>query len=99
MRRSRKKIRAKSLMSPSNALMLEPWFLPRRIAYGIRALIPAYYKHRMRHFFEDYGCLVCMGDREYLSNGMCRNCYNKTCSRIRASMRHRKDDRPSRSLD
>ena len=40
-------------------IFLQPWFLPLKTASEIRALLPADHRHKMRFYFEDYGCLKC----------------------------------------
>ena len=56
-------------------VFLQPWFMPLRTAFAIRDLIPANHRHKMRAYFDDYGCLKC-GKTEvrYGSNAMCRVC-------------------------
>ena len=40
-------------------IFLQPWFLPWKTASSIRTLLPADHRHKMRFYFEDYGCLKC----------------------------------------
>lgn len=71
-------------------ILLEPWFLPKGASYSIRALLPDNYWLRMRHYFEDYGCLRC-GRRKamYAANGMCQRCRGLVGSRTLRSMKKR----------
>jgi hypothetical protein len=56
-------------------IFLQPWFLPQRTAAKIRYIIPADHRHKMRFYFEDYGCTSCGKKRvQYGSNGMCKPC-------------------------
>lgn len=56
-------------------VLLEPWFLPKKVAASIQHLLPQDYRRRMSYFFEDYGCLRChRKDVPYGANGMCNNC-------------------------
>jgi hypothetical protein len=56
-------------------IFIQPWFLPQRTACKIRDLIPDDHRHKMRFYFEDYGCLHCGKKRlPYGSNGMCKGC-------------------------
>jgi hypothetical protein len=56
-------------------IFLQPWFMPQRTAYRIRDLLPDAHRHKMRYYFDDYGCLQC-GKKQvrYGSNGMCKLC-------------------------
>jgi hypothetical protein len=56
-------------------IFLQPWFIPRHIYLEIRKLLPNIHLMKMRHYFEDYGCLKC-GDRRviYGANGLCERC-------------------------
>lgn len=40
-------------------VFLQPWFLPRDLAFAIRRMLPPEHRHRMRFFFDDYGCMRC----------------------------------------
>jgi len=56
-------------------VFLQPWFVPQETALAIRALVPEEQRHKMRFYFEDYGCLSCNKKRiQYGSNGMCKAC-------------------------
>lgn len=75
-------------------LLLQPWFLPKRIALGITKLVPPDYRKRMRDYFIDFGCLRCgHTDRIYGANGMCEPCKNLTYARVVASGNRRLRDR------
>ena len=56
-------------------VFMQPWFLPRELALAIRDILPPEHRHKMRYYFEDYGCLSC-GKKNvpYGSNAMCRRC-------------------------
>ena len=56
-------------------IFLQPWFLPREKAFAIRRILPPEYRHRMKFYFDDYGCMKC-GKRDvtYGSNGLCKIC-------------------------
>jgi hypothetical protein len=67
-------------------LLLQPWFLPKKIALGITKLVPPDYRKRMRDCFIDFGCLRCgHTDRIYGANGMCAPCQSVTYARVVAS--------------
>jgi len=70
-------------------VLLQPWFLPKRIAEAIRGIVPNSFRAKMRYYFEDYGCMVCEREFLYHSNGMCMSCYRKVLSRLRKSVRRR----------
>ena len=56
-------------------IFLQPWFLPRDLALAIRHMLPPEYRHRMRFFFDDNGCMRCgTTTAAYGSNGFCKPC-------------------------
>src|ERR1700678_1417605 len=56
-------------------LALQPWFLPRSVAWQIRKILPSVHLAKMRYYFDDHGCLRCeRPDFLYGSDGMCENC-------------------------
>ena len=56
-------------------VFLQPWFLPRDLAFAIRRMLPPEHRHRMRFFFDDYGCMRCgTKDAPYGSNALCKLC-------------------------
>lgn len=71
--KNRRKRRPKKINTGD--LLLEPWFLPKRIAQAIRGLLPPDYRRRLHDAFDDYGCLRCGRTRiPYGSHGMCEKC-------------------------
>jgi hypothetical protein len=70
-------------------ILLQPWFLPRRVSFAIHTMVPVDFYKKMRYVFDDYGCLVCGRESGYHSNGMCVNCHARTCKRILFSLRRR----------
>jgi hypothetical protein len=71
----------------SETVLLQPWFLPQRIAFAMHSLVPVGFWLKMRHVFEDYGCLLCETDTDYHSNGMCGRCYQRTREKVIQSAR------------
>ena len=71
-------------------IFLQPWFLPWKTASEIRALLPADHRHKMRFYFEDYGCLKCgkKGAR-YGSNAMCKICVQRVKLRFLWAIKRR----------
>ena len=56
-------------------IFLQPWFLPRETAFAIRRILPPEHRHKMKFYFEDYGCLRCRQKNAiYGSNALCKNC-------------------------
>lgn len=80
-------------------VLLQPWFLPKRIADAIRAIVPISYRSRMRYYFEDYGCMICGKESIYHSNGMCLRCFKTVLSRIKKSVARRSPSKPQPRLD
>lgn len=68
-------------------VLLQPWFLPARVASAIHSVIPPDFRDKMRHFFDDYGCIICERECAYHSNGMCARCYTRTRQRLLASVK------------
>jgi hypothetical protein len=82
-----------------NKVLLQPWFLPKRAANAIRSIVPPDFWKKMRHLFDDYGCIICERRSEYLGNGMCRRCYTLVRARLVASVKRRKQSNPHERLD
>jgi len=80
-------------------LVMQPWFLPHRVAFAIRSLSPPDYRHKMRHFFDDYGCMICKQDHDYGSNGMCRRCCMAVRKRLARSVRMHSRHKSKRRFD
>lgn len=80
-------------------ILLQPWFLPKRVADAIRGIVPAAFHSKMRYYFEDYGCMICGQETIHHSNGMCHTCYRKVLSRVRSSVKRRACRKPDKRLD
>lgn len=89
----------KSRHFSSDELVLQPWFLPQRAAFAIRGLAPPDYRHKMHHFFDDYGCMICKKDHSYGSNGMCVTCYMNVLKKLARSVRVRSKPKSQRRFD
>ncbi len=71
-------------------IFLQPWFLPLKASSAIRALLPAEHRHKMRFYFEDYGCLKCGKKKvRYGSNAMCKTCVQQVKLRFFWAMKRR----------
>lgn len=71
-------------------IFLQPWFLPRRTAFAIKRLLPLEHRHRMRFFFDDYGCLKCEKKGvTYGSNGLCKACMQQIKLRLFLAVKRR----------
>jgi hypothetical protein len=54
---------------------LQPWFLPKPLAWKIRSMLPHEYRRKMRYYFDDFGCIKCgRKTARYGFNGFCRVC-------------------------
>ncbi|HLZ52490.1 MAG TPA: hypothetical protein VKP61_17200 [Candidatus Acidoferrum sp.] len=71
-------------------VFMQPWFVPKDVYLAIRRIIPNIHLMKMRHYFDDYGCLKC-GETEtiYGSSGLCHACNVVVRSRIMASLKKR----------
>ncbi len=83
----------------ADKVLLQPWFLPQRIAFAIHDLVPHSYWNKMRYFFDDYGCMICGRDFEYHSNGMCRSCCQKISKKLAQSVKRHSKARLSPRVD
>ncbi len=71
-------------------VFLQPWFLPQQTAFAIRNLLPAEHRHKMRHYFDDYGCLKCGKTAvRYGSNAMCKICVQQVKLKMLFAMKRR----------
>jgi hypothetical protein len=78
-------------------LILQPWFLPKRVARNVWALVPPDYRKRLHDYFDDYGCMRCNRlDVAYRSNAMCDKCMMLVYHRLQQSINRRSADRPPR---
>ena len=80
-------------------VLLQPWFLPQRIATAIQGMVPNGFRAKMRYYFEDYGCMICEREVFYHSNGMCMPCYQKVLARLKKTVRRHARARPEQRLD
>ena len=87
--RKSKTVRKEPRRLPSDEMLFQPWFLSKRVQLAIRSLVPPSYWKRMRDFFDDYGCMICGTDQNYLSNGMCNPCNAKVRRGLLSSARRR----------
>lgn len=56
-------------------VFLQPWFVSRETAFAIRRMLPPEHRHKMKFFFDDYGCMRCKKKSvTYGSNGLCKLC-------------------------
>lgn len=65
-----------SYSSLEREVLLQPWFLPKRVAHAIHKLLPPASWKKMGNFFDDYGCMICATETGYHSNGMCKRCFD-----------------------
>lgn len=91
------KTSAMSHAAMAERILLQPWFLPRRIAFAIHALVPFDFWRKMKNVFDDYCCLICGTEVDYHSNGMCGLCNSRTRKKILYSARrHAAPERKAR---
>ena len=83
----------------ANTVVFQPWFLPQRVGFAIRSLVPPEFWSKMRYFFEDYGCMICGCTTGYHSNGMCRLCYSRIRKKVTLSVKRRSRSNPRQRLD
>lgn len=83
----------------ADELVLQPWFLPKRVQLTIARVIPPNYRNKMRAYFDDYGCMICTRDDYYEANGMCRPCFQTVQRNLLASVRRRMKAKPGDRFD
>ncbi|HXQ25790.1 MAG TPA: hypothetical protein VN822_05215 [Candidatus Acidoferrales bacterium] len=93
------KHRSSSYSSTAEKVLLQPWFLPQRIAFAIHAMVPRDFWNKMRNFFDDYGCMICGKESGYHSNGMCKSCHDKIRKKLVQSVKRRLKSEPKQRLD
>jgi hypothetical protein len=93
------KQRGSSYFSIAQKVLLQPWFLPKRVACAIHALVPPDFYNKMRYCFDDYGCIVCEKESNYFSNGMCKPCFDRTKRKLVQSVKRRLKSNPAGRLD
>lgn len=72
-----------------DSLVFEPWFLPHKITYAIRALLPPEHRFKLRDYFAEWGCMRCESRERYWSAGLCERCYFLLHSRIQVCLGRR----------
>jgi hypothetical protein len=71
-------------------IFLQPWFLSPNIAFAIKRILPPEHRHKMRFYFDDYGCLKCdQRDVQYGSNGLCKLCMQRVKLRLFFAIKRR----------
>src|SRR6267378_2757297 len=71
-------------------IFLQPWFLPRTTALAIKRILPPEHRHRMRFYFDDYGCLKCgKTDVTYGQNALCKPCMQQVKLRFFFAIKRR----------
>lgn len=69
---------------------LQPWYLSLETANAMRKIMPPEQRHKMKFYFEDYGCMKCGNKKTlYGANGMCRKCHQKVKLRILFAIKRR----------
>lgn len=87
-KQTRTKCRTESISTDD--LLLQPWFLGKKLASSIRSMMPEIFSHKMTFYFEDWGCMVCRAkNRRYGSNGMCHICTTRIQKRICGCLKKR----------
>jgi hypothetical protein len=94
------------IMAERDAIVFEPFFRSRQIAYELKRLQTVPEQMKWRTFFERYGCLLCeTRKRIHVGNGMCARCYQNTFNTLKQIIREgiagetaRPSSRASRAL-
>ena len=80
-------------------IFLQPWFIDLKTARAVRRILPMDWFHKMRYYFDDYGCMIC-GKRDgiYTSNGMCQGCVDVIQKRLLRCLFRRRRPRIPKNL-
>jgi hypothetical protein len=71
-------------------VFMQPWFVPKPIYMAIRRLLPNIHLMKLRHYFDDHGCIRCgKTDAIYGASGFCYSCNVIVRSRILMSLKKR----------
>lgn len=98
--KARPRMRGATYSIVFDKILLQPWFLPKRVATAIHSLVPSDFSNKMAYFYEDYGCMICGRDtEEHFSNGMCRRCNFVIRGKLIASVKRRLKTRSRSRLD
>jgi hypothetical protein len=71
-------------------IFLQPWFLSLNTAFAVKRILPPEHRHRMRFYFNDYGCMKCeKSDVRYGANGLCNPCSQQIKLRLFLAIKRR----------
>jgi protein-arginine kinase activator protein McsA len=86
-RNSQKKPDEMNTEELTDAVLLQPWFLPRDVSNAILRLLPVAHLNKWVDTFEDWGCWRCeRKDVIHLGLGLCPRCYSLVSTRLKSSI-------------
>jgi hypothetical protein len=86
------------IMADRDALVFEPFFRSRQIAYELKRLQRVPEQQKFAISFERYGCMVCeTRERIHGANGMCGLCHAKWFRRLTQIIAEGIKDQPARA--
>jgi hypothetical protein len=72
------------IMVDRDAIVFEPFFRSRQIAYELKRLQTMPEREKWSVHFGRYGCLICeTRTRIHVGNGMCGSCYTRTFNNLK----------------
>lgn len=72
------------IMADKDAIVFEPFFRSRQIAYELKRLQTMPERQKWSVYFGRYGCLICeTRARIHVGNGMCNSCYSRTFNNLK----------------
>ncbi len=72
------------IMADREAIVFEPFFRSRQIAYELKRLQTMPEREKWSVYFGRYGCLICeTRKRIHVGNGMCNSCYSRTFNSLK----------------
>ncbi|MEP6913828.1 MAG: hypothetical protein ABI923_13790 [bacterium] len=72
------------IMADRDAIVFEPFFRSRQIAYELKRLQTMPERQKWSVYFGRYGCLICETRASiHVGNGMCNSCYSRTFNSLK----------------
>lgn len=91
-------IRVREIMAERDALVFEPWFQTRQVAYAVKRLQTVPEQRKWTVYFNRYGCMICeIQDRQHAGNGMCNRCHSNVFQRVAQIIAEGIENKPARA--
>jgi hypothetical protein len=92
------KLRVEEIMAERDALVFEPFFRSRQVAYELKRLQTVSEQRKYTVYYQRYGCWICgTQDRSHAGNGHCDKCRAMRFQRLAQIVAEGVQDKPARS--